>query len=228
MIIPKGLEGTLYGILGGIANIPPPNLQMDYPEEWITRGFTDALSANDQNVSNFFSEHQIVKTGVDLVSDLGFGLLMGAAGKSIINMIKNPPPKVTYKGTSFNNGGVLDDANFAQKTYSSTFSKDGIKEFSELAGKPINTVDDLANALKTGTIKPQDIPIDYIVRDGNTLILNTRSSQALTQAGISRSQWNAVNRTGNQLYENMLTGQLSRNGLTSSGTPTVKISGGGN
>ena len=27
-----------------------------------------------------------------------------------------------------------------------------------------------------------------VVRDGNTLILNTRSSQALTQAGIPRSQ----------------------------------------
>ncbi|NLD47061.1 MAG: hypothetical protein GX660_07660 [Clostridiaceae bacterium] len=126
------------------------------------------------------------------------------------------------KGT----GNVLDNANFAQKTYGSTFSKDGIKIYSDLAGKPINTVDDLANALKNGTIKPQDVPIDYIVRDGNTLILNTRSSQALTQAGIPRSQWNAVNQTGNQLFEDMLTGQLSRNGLTSAGTPTVRISGG--
>lgn len=95
-----------------------------------------------------------------------------------------------------------------------------------MAGKPINTVDDLASALKNGTIKPSDVPIDYIVRDGNTLILNTRSSQALTQAGIPRSQWNAVNQTENQLFEDMLTGQLSRNGLTSAGTPTVRMSGG--
>ena len=95
-----------------------------------------------------------------------------------------------------------------------------------MAGKPINTVDDLASALKNGTIKPSDVRIDYIVRDGNTLILNTRSSQALTQAGIPRSQWNAVNQTENQLFEDMLTGQLSRNGLTSAGTPTVRMSGG--
>ena len=58
------------------------------------------------------------------------------------------------------------------------------------------------------------------------MILNTRSSQALTQAGIARNQWNAVNRTGDKLYEEMLTGQLSRNGLTSSGVSTVRMSGG--
>ena len=39
------------------------------------------------------------------------------------------------KGTL--NTGVLDNANFAQKTYSSTFSKDGIKIYSDLSGKPI-------------------------------------------------------------------------------------------
>jgi hypothetical protein len=141
----------------------------------------------------------------------------------LVHNMCDPKLRVGSEGTR---STVLDNANFAQKTYSSTFSKEGIKIYSDLAGKPINTVDDLADALKNGIIKPQDVPIDYIIRDGNTLILNTRSSQALTQAGILRSQWNAVNRTGNQLFEDMLTGQLSRNGLTSAGTPTVRMSGG--
>jgi hypothetical protein len=66
---------------------------------------------------------------------------------------------------------------------------------------------------------------NYIVRDGNTLILNTRSAQALEAAGIPRPAWNAVNRTGQELFESMLTGQLERNGLTSSGTATVRRSG---
>ena len=66
----------------------------------------------------------------------------------------------------------------------------------------------------------------YIVRDRNTLILNTRTSQALTQAGISRSQWNAVNRTGSALFEELLTGQLSRNKLTSERISIVRPSGG--
>ncbi|MFA9466856.1 MAG: hypothetical protein ACERKN_21585 [Velocimicrobium sp.] len=58
------------------------------------------------------------------------------------------------------------------------------------------------------------------------MILNTRTSQALTQAGISRSQWSTINQTGNTFFEDLLTGQLTRNGLSSSGTPTVRPSGG--
>jgi hypothetical protein len=61
------------------------------------------------------------------------------------------------------------------------------------------------------------VPINVIVRDGNTLILNTRSAQALTRAGIPRDSWNVINRTGDDFFEQLLTGQLSRNGLGSGG-----------
>jgi hypothetical protein len=156
-------------------------------------------------------------------SPLGrLGSLYTGVGK--INLNKKPIAASASRGA----GNALENANYAQKTYGSKFSAEGQKIYTALAGKPINTVDDLANALKNGTIKPSDVPIDYIIRDGNTLILNTRSSQALTQAGIPRSQWNAINQTGNALFEEMLTNQLSRNGLTSTGTPIVRMSGGGN
>ena len=132
----------------------------------------------------------------------------------------------TDNDETLDNGGVLDSANFAQKTYNpNKFSDEGIKYYSSLAGRPIKNVDDLVDALRNGDIKPSQVPIDYIEREGNTLILNTRSSIALTQAGIPRNQWNAVNRTGNEMYEQMLTDQLVRNKLTSSGTPTVRPSG---
>lgn len=84
----------------------------------------------------------------------------------------------------------------------------------------------MVNAINTGKIKVEDLPIEYIVRDGNTLILNTRTSQALTQAGIPRSQWVSIDRTGVQLFEELLDGQLSRNKLTSEGISTVRPSGG--
>lgn len=71
-----------------------------------------------------------------------------------------------------------------------------------------------------------DLPVEYIVRDGNTLILNTRTSQALTQAGIPRSQWSTLNQTGNSFFEDLLSGHLSRNGLSSEGISTVRPSGG--
>lgn len=47
----------------------------------------------------------------------------------------------------------------------------------------------------------------------------------LTELGIPRSQWNAVNRTGQDLYETNLTNQLARNKLTSEGVPNVVQSG---
>jgi len=84
----------------------------------------------------------------------------------------------------------------------------------------------VAGALRSGKLGATDVPIDYIVRGGRTLILNTRSSQALTRAGIPRSKWNAVNRTGQSAYEARLTGQLTRNKLTSEGISTVRPSGG--
>lgn len=131
------------------------------------------------------------------------------------------------KGQDIEGGiGVLDNANYAQKIYSNTFSAEGRKIYSDLAGEPINTIDDLVNAINSGKVNVADLPIEYIVRDGNTLILNTRTSQALTQAGIPRSQWNAIDRTGDALFEELLTGQLSRNKLTSEGISTVRPSGG--
>ncbi len=121
---------------------------------------------------------------------------------------------------------VLENASYAQKTYSNTFSAEGRKIYSNLAGKPINTIDDLVSAINSGKINVADLPVEYIVRDGNTLILNTRTSQALTQAGIPRSQWNVIDRTGNSLFEELLTGQLTRNKLSSEGISTVRPSGG--
>jgi hypothetical protein len=115
-------------------------------------------------------------------------------------------------------GAPVENANFAQKTFRRTFSAQG-----KFAGR---TVGDVAADLKSGVLKPADVPVEYIVRDGNTLILNTRSTQALEQAGIPRSQWNAVNKTGDALAEGRLTDQLRRNKLTSEGTPTVRPSGG--
>jgi hypothetical protein len=71
---------------------------------------------------------------------------------------------------------------------------------------------------RSGAMTPKDVPIDVIVRDGNTLILNTRSSQALIGAGVPRSSWNVIDRAGQAAYEARLPGQLTRNGLSSYGT----------
>lgn len=73
-----------------------------------------------------------------------------------------------------------------------------------------------------------DISVEYINRDGNVLIQNTRTSQALTAAGIPRNQWHVTNNTGNLLHEKLLDEQLLRNKLTPEGVPNVRRSGGTN
>ncbi|QLB52802.1 hypothetical protein FFV08_09465 [Streptococcus sanguinis] len=130
------------------------------------------------------------------------------------NVVKDIPIKI----------GMPDNANYAQKTYSNSFSEMGREKYSELAGEPINTIDDLVDSINTKKISISELPVEYIERDGHTLILNTRTSQALTQAGIPRSEWFTINRTGNSLYESLLDGQLKRNKLTSEGISEVRPS----
>ncbi len=113
--------------------------------------------------------------------------------------------------------GVLNNANYGQKTYSNTFSVEGRKIYSDLAGEPINTIDDLVNSVNSGKIDVAELPVEYIVSD--------RISQTLIQTGIQRSQWNSIDRTGDALFEELFTGQLSRNKLTL-GISTVRSSGG--
>jgi hypothetical protein len=82
-------------------------------------------------------------------------------------------------------------------------------------------VDGVANDLRSGKLTPDDVPIEYIVRDGNTLIMNTRSSQALERAGFSRDQWRPVNVTGDRWRERALDEHLKRSNLSSRGIAAV-------
>ncbi|ATE77183.1 DUF637 domain-containing protein [Pseudomonas frederiksbergensis] len=125
--------------------------------------------------------------------------------------------------------GVLAEANFAQNTIRSdrSFSPDGVKLYSALAGKPIKTVEDLAGALKTGAITPNQLPLDYVEINGTRLILNTRTSTALEQAGIPRSQWFGRNQTNVEAYpgktfNDLAKDQLKNNHLPSTGADQLK------
>ncbi|MDD4688790.1 MAG: S8 family serine peptidase [Eubacteriales bacterium] len=168
---------------------------------------------------------QVEYGSVDYIQAFTNGATAGMTGYAF-GSIAPRVGEFTRKFTTKSSLGVLDNANYAQRTYSTTFSVEGMNIYSELAGYNINTIDDLVKVINTGKINVTDLPIDYIVRDGNALILNTRTTQALTQAGIPRSQWNAVNRTGDDLFEELLTGQLSRNKLTSQGISIVRPKGG--
>ena len=94
-------------------------------------------------------------------------------------------------------------------------------ELGKLTGLAIRTVDDLANAIRTGLVDPSKIPVNYIVREGNVSIHNTRTVQALERAGIPRNAFNAIDRTGDEIFEDLVSAQLKRNNLTSRGARTA-------
>jgi filamentous hemagglutinin len=142
-----------------------------------------------------------------------------------IKPVTNPGPVAGRAATE----GSLAEANFAQNKIRGdrAFSEDGQKLYSGLAARPITTVDDLADALKSGQIKPSQLPIDYVDMNGTRLILNTRTSTALEQAGIPRDQWFGRNRTGDvafgiKTFDQLAIDQLKANKLPPTGADKLK------
>ncbi|MGN7830405.1 RHS repeat domain-containing protein [Pseudoxanthomonas sp. 22568] len=126
------------------------------------------------------------------------------------NLLLSAAPFARFEATGVQSAkGVLEQAVFAQRTFREAFGNAG-----RFAGK---TIDEVAGALRSGRLSVDEVPIQYIVRDGSHLILNTRSAQALQRAGVPRAQWNAQDMTGNAAAEMRLTEQLRRNRLDSGG-----------
>lgn len=67
---------------------------------------------------------------------------------------------------------------------------------------------DLTSALEKGTITPRQVPLDYVIIDGHNVIANTRSSTALINAGIPKSQWYGANKTGVIAYDDVTFDEL--------------------
>jgi hypothetical protein len=134
-------------------------------------------------------------------------------------MLLQPQLRVFPFVVAAEGGASIENANFAQTTASNSFSTGG-----SFSGQ---TISDVADELNSGALSLDNVPIQVIERDGNTLILNIRSALALEQAGIPRSEWVVDNVTGDPAAEARLSGQLARNGLGSGGTSTVRITGGG-
>jgi len=103
---------------------------------------------------------------------------------------------------------------FAQRSYSANFSQDGL-----MNGQPVSSV---VSDLTNGNLSSQDLSVNYIVRSGIRLILNTRSAVTLISAGIPSTLWNTVDQTGDPFFQNLLTAQLTRNSLTDTGIEFVR------
>ena len=68
-------------------------------------------------------------------------------------------------------------------------------------------VEDVAAGLRAGTISPDELPIQYIVRDGTNYAINNRSLTALQLADMQPTV--TINITGHNYYEQALTERLA-------------------
>src|SRR5262249_26989733 len=110
-------------------------------------------------------------------------------------------------------GSIGEDAVWGQTWYNEKFQEGSTFEGYE--------IDDIAQAVRNGCKDPEEVPIDYIERDGHQIILNTRSATALERAGIPREYWYGRDRTLDPWYEDALDNQLAKNNLTNSGIPVT-------
>jgi RHS repeat-associated protein len=104
-----------------------------------------------------------------------------------------------------------DGIQFGQASVKSTFAH------GPYAGQ---TIGEVAQGLRAGTISPNILPIDYVVRNGQAVTLNNRSLLALRRAGIEPTV--TRNLTGNPAAEALLNSHLQ------SGAPSsvIRVRGG--
>lgn len=98
---------------------------------------------------------------------------------------------------------------FSQKTASPAFSGE--------------TIGSLAEKLRAGTVSAADVPVRYVNIGGSNLIVNTRSSLALTRAGIPQRSWTLIDATATDAAA--IEARLSSNALTAEGTDVLRITG---
>ena len=172
-----------------------------------------------------------------LLANVAIGTAIGVASWALMTLLAGEA--LTWAGalnafvdsflasafTAFVNAGIsglkhairkslLNHANYAQKSYSYNFSDEGIDIYSKKVGERIENIDDLVSAIQNNKISPEQIPVEYIMKEGRPLILNTRTGNALTKAGIPRRKWHWVDKTCDIEAQNRLLKQLARNNLT--------------
>ena len=86
---------------------------------------------------------------------------------------------------------------FGQKSVKSTFAHGPFKG---------QSIGDVAKGLRSGRISPDQLPIEYVVRNGERVALNNRSLTAFRRAGMEPTR--LIDRTGIAEYENLLTSHL--------------------
>jgi hypothetical protein len=129
-----------------------------------------------------------------------------------------------FKGCRTIFGSSADDAGNASDDI--LFGQEGVRRFFTTAEEGSDfvfagrRVADVASGLRKGSISPDDIPVQYIVRDGRRIAINNRSLLAFRRAGVSPTQ--TVDVTGNPVMEARLSKRLAEMGGAPSSTIRVR------
>jgi RHS repeat-associated protein len=82
------------------------------------------------------------------------------------------------------------------------------------------TIGEVAAGLRSGKYSPDQLPLDVIVRNGETVTLNNRSLTTLRRAGMEPTK--VIDRTGDRFFEELLNSHLAG----SSPSDSIRIRGG--
>ena len=76
----------------------------------------------------------------------------------------------------------------------------------------------MAGAIKNKKVSVHDVTVDYVMQNGEKVILNTRTSAALKQAGIPMDKWVGSDKTGlkvpgmdGKTFDDLAKEQIKRN-----------------
>jgi filamentous hemagglutinin len=109
---------------------------------------------------------------------------------------------------------------FGQRSVGRFFTSEEDGSTFKFAGQNIA---DVASGVRSGAISPDELPIQYVVRDGQNIAINNRSLLALTRAGVDPTV--TVDVTGDPFAEARITNRLNEMG----GAPseTIRVRGAG-
>ena len=172
---------------------------------------------------------QIISNGkVDVVRTIKSGLMSAAtaaagaviskavsstAGRTLYNSKGDASPREAQKRSA------KPEIRFTQKTASSKFSQGGTMNN--------KTIGQVSKMLRSGSMSPSELPVNYISRGGKMLVENTRSALALMRANVPVSQWNLIDVSADVGMVEHITDRLVRNGLEELGTQFIRITGSG-
>jgi len=207
---PVSLHKYLYAGNGPIDSIDPSGHDFGVADAAIASAISNTINTIEANVGNsvlqgLMCEQQgTCKNGtVGALFDLAFTAIASTVILGALSVVGKFAKQLPLR--------------FSQNTASVVFQEGGPFE-----GETIGAV---AAKLRTNQINPGELPVRYIVRGGNRLIVNTRSSLALLRAGIPESAWELIDLTGDAAAETAMTQRLERNALTDEGTDVLRITG---